>query len=230
MGGGKKTLKHGRYLGYDAYFANMTMDANLETWYIENAIDHFDPTLNLTYQQRYMVNDRYVSKKHPPNFLFLGGERNLDTTCLEDWKCRTKHLFIGGVGEIEWDYMAEDFWQWVQWSKDIRARMYVLEHRYYGDSLPFDDTSVASLKYLQTEQVLADMAVFINTMNAKTNDSNPRWILFGGSYAGNLVAAMRVRYPDLTVGGIASSAPIQATVDFWGNPPKHSILLIQSCF
>jgi len=166
LAGGKKSLDHGRYLGTGS-FGNATFDANLETWYIEQAIDHFDPTLNLTYQQRYMVNDRYVAKRDPPIFLFLGGERNLDFTCLEDWKCRTKHLFIGGVGEIEWDYMAEDFWQWVQWAKDLRARMYVLEHRYYGDSMPFDDTTVASLKYLQTEQVLADAAVFINTMTCR---------------------------------------------------------------
>ena len=53
-------------------------------------------------------------------------------------------------------------------------------------------------------------------MNALNNDTNPRWILFGGSYAGTLAAAMRVRYPDLSIGAIASSAPMQAVTDFYG--------------
>jgi pimeloyl-ACP methyl ester carboxylesterase len=63
--------------------------------------------------------------------------------------------------------------------------------------------------------VLADVATFIRTMNRLNNDTNPRWVLFGGSYLGTIAAAMRVRYPDLTVGAVASSAPMQAVTDFY---------------
>ena len=112
--------------------------------------------------------------------------------------------------------MSDSYWQWVQWAKDFHARMVVLEHRFYGDSQPFRNTSIQSLAYLQTEQALADTAVLIGTLNALKNDSNPRWVLFGGSYAGSLAAAMRVRYPSLSIGAIASSAPVQAQVDFYG--------------
>jgi hypothetical protein len=41
-----------------------------------------------------------------------------------------------------------------------------------------------NLKYLSTRQALADTAYFIDQMNKIHNFSNPRWIVFGGSYAG----------------------------------------------
>ena len=59
-------------------------------------------------------------------------------------------------------------------------------------------------------------AYFIQTVNVQKNLTNPRWIVFGGSYSGSLAALFRLRYPDLTLGAVASSAPIQAKTDFLG--------------
>uniref|UniRef100_A0AC34PZY9 Serine carboxypeptidase n=1 Tax=Panagrolaimus sp. JU765 TaxID=591449 RepID=A0AC34PZY9_9BILA len=53
-------------------------------------------------------------------------------------------------------------------------------------------------------------------MNAKFNFTNPRWILFGGSYAGSLVAWARELYPDVVYGAVSSSGPVQAVVDMAG--------------
>ena len=45
------------------------------------------------------------------------------------------------------------------------ALFVVLEHRFYGDSQPFEDWTLDSLKYLSSEQALADLAYFIAKLN-----------------------------------------------------------------
>ena len=62
-----------------------------------------------------------------------------------------------------------------------------LEHRYYGDSQPFDDWSTPNLKYLTSQQALADIASFIDGLNDSLN-RKADWIVIGGSYPGALAA------------------------------------------
>lgn len=79
------------------------------------------------------------------------------------------------------------------------------------------DTTVENLVYLNSQQALADIAYFIEGMNERNNfAANTKWILFGGSYSGSLVAWARQKYPHLVFGAIASSAPIVAKSDFYG--------------
>ena len=90
-----------------------------------------------------------------------------------------------------------------------------LEHRYYGQSLPFKEQSLSwqNLKYLNSEQALKDLAYFMNAMKKNQNygitDKTP-WITMGGSYPGALSAWFRYKYPHLTIGAIASSAVVLA--------------------
>src|SRR5882757_6645952 len=70
--------------------------------------------------------------------------------------------------------------------------------------------SVENLKYLTSEQALADAANFISQIK----EPNQKLIVFGGSYAGSLSAWLRLKYPHLVNGAIASSAPVQAVIDF----------------
>ena len=84
------------------------------------------------------------------------------------------------------------------------AQFMVLEHRFYGDSQPFEDWSLDSLKYLSSEQGLADLAYFIGEMNP--NDVEV--VVVGGSYPGALSAWFRARYPHLTIASWASSAVV----------------------
>lgn len=90
----------------------------------------------------------------------------------------------------------------------------LLEHRYYGESHPTKDMSVENLRYLSSEQSLQDAAVFIEAFKAKHNLHNNKWIVFGGSYSGGLAAWMRLKYPHLVAGAVASSAPVKAILDF----------------
>lgn len=72
-----------------------------------------------------------------------------------------------------------------------------------------------SLKYLSSQQALADMAQFRSFVARKYKmSSRNRWIAYGGSYAGALAAWVRIKYPDSFHGAVATSAPVQAEFDF----------------
>lgn len=81
----------------------------------------------------------------------------------------------------------------------------------------FSSLNVKSLQYLSSEQALADAAHFIEAMNMKRQlPEGTKWIVFGGSYAGNLVTWLRDKYPDVVYGAVASSAPLLAKLNFPG--------------
>lgn len=88
-------------------------------------------------------------------------------------------------------------------------------------SCNFSDTSVESLRFLTTEQALADTSFLIRHLR-ETSYPNGKLIVFGGSYAGNLAAWAELRYPHLIDGAVASSAPVLAQVDFPGKTVKLS--------
>ncbi len=60
--------------------------------------------------------------------------------------------------------------------------------------------SVENLKFLNSEQALADLAAFVQTMNIKFKLADSKWICFGGSYPGSLSAWFRLKYPHLVAG------------------------------
>jgi hypothetical protein len=119
---------------------------------------------------------------------------------------------IGGEGAIDQGWMS--YGQWYENAKTHHALMFQPEHRYYGKTHPTPDASTANLKWLSSEQALADLVSFINGMKAKYNIPNAKVITFGGSYPGNLAAWFREKYPEMTVGSVASSAPVLAEADF----------------
>lgn len=80
------------------------------------------------------------------------------------------------------------------------------------------DLSTESLKYLSSEQALADLAYFIESKNAeyKFDVTKVKWIAFGGSYPGSLAAWLREKYPQLVYGSVSTSGPLLAKADFYG--------------
>lgn len=97
----------------------------------------------------------------------------------------------------------------------------ILEHRYYGTSVPTPDFSTENLRFLTTEQALADTAYFAQNVKFKgleDYDLSPAatpWIAYGGSYAGAFVAFLRKVYPDVFWGAISSSGVPVAIWDYW---------------
>jgi hypothetical protein len=79
----------------------------------------------------------------------------------------------------------------------------VLEHRYYGTSWPVPDLSTANMRFLTTDQALADEAyfaknvVFAGLEHLNLTAPHVAYIGYGGSYAGGFVAFLRKLYPDI---------------------------------
>ncbi|KAK0395769.1 hypothetical protein QR680_001419 [Steinernema hermaphroditum] len=153
-------------------------------------VDHFDLQNPNQFEQRYWYNARWY-KSGGPIFLMIGGE-----------------------SEASANWVTNPNVTYLTWAQEYGAAVYQLEHRYYGKSQPTPDQSTPNLKWLTSEQMLADLAVFIRTMNQKRGYVNPKWITFGGSYSGALSAWMRETYPELVAGAVASSAPVVAKADF----------------
>jgi hypothetical protein len=97
----------------------------------------------------------------------------------------------------------------------------ILEHRYYGESWPVDDLSTESLRFLTTDQALADTAYFAQNVqfpgleDKDLTSNTTAYIAYGGSYAGAFVAFLRKLYPDVYYGAISSSGVTEAIYDYW---------------
>lgn len=155
-------------------------------------LDHFDPQVKETYAQRYWVNSKYWDHKDGPVFLYVGGEGSLDES-------------------------STAFGAYVKFAEKYKALIFAVEHRFYGQSLNDDGLETRNLKYLSSQQALADLANFHLHMSKANNlTEKNKWISFGGSYPGALSAWVRIKYPHLIHGAVASSAPVRAVANFEG--------------
>jgi hypothetical protein len=97
----------------------------------------------------------------------------------------------------------------------------ILEHRYYGTSFPTPNISTENLRFLTTEQALADQAYFSQHIkfpgmeDQDLSSNTTAHIAYGGSYAGAYVAFLRKIYPDVYWGAISSSGVTKAIYDYW---------------
>ncbi|XP_065204122.1 putative serine protease K12H4.7 [Planococcus citri] len=157
--------------------------------YFEQKLDHFNLSNGETWRQRYWANWRYYIATGPA-FLMIEGE---------NW---------AHSGEVVHG-------QWVSYAEIFKGVIFYLEHRFYGRSVPNNDTSTENLVYLSSQQALADIAYFIQGITKQHYLSDDiKWIVFGCSYAGNLATWVRMKYPSLVHGAVASSAPILAKAEF----------------
>lgn len=170
------------------------VQAPVEERYFERAVlDHFAPLSERKYwKQRYFVNEEFWAGRDYPVFVSIGGEGPVGPRAL------TNRTFINAM------------------AKKHRALLVAVEHRYYGKSYPTEDMSLPNIRYLSSEQALADLARMHAFLSDKYGLSeSSKWIGFGGSYPGNLAAWLKLKYPALFVGTIASSAPVLAKSDFY---------------
>lgn len=88
----------------------------------------------------------------------------------------------------------------------------------------YSNTEPENLQYLNVDQALADIAYFIEIKKRELGRSEADVIVFGGSYAGNMAAWARLKYPHLIQGALASSAPVHAKCDFFGKLLLNKLL------
>ncbi|KAF9077060.1 serine carboxypeptidase S28-domain-containing protein [Rhodocollybia butyracea] len=97
----------------------------------------------------------------------------------------------------------------------------VLEHRYYGLSNPVPNLSGKNLRYHTIHQAIEDLVYFANNVDlpqmngAGLSPATAPWILIGGSYSGALTSWTMVNHPDVFWAGYASSAVVEAILDYW---------------
>ncbi|KAJ7625515.1 serine carboxypeptidase S28-domain-containing protein [Roridomyces roridus] len=111
----------------------------------------------------------------------------------------------------------------------------VLEHRFFGLSNPLPDLSVNSLRLHTIQQAIDDLEYFTqNVVLPMPNGGNLKpsttpWILIGGSYSGALTSWTMVNKPGLFAAGYASSAVVEAILDFWEYFEPERLFMAANC-
>ncbi|KAI1339421.1 peptidase S28 [Xylariaceae sp. FL0016] len=179
------------------------LEAQYPEYNLSTPIDHFqnesmyEPHSDGTFNLRYWFDAQYY-KAGGPVIVLAGGE-----TSGSD---RLPFLQKGIVYQL---------------AKATGGLGVILEHRYYGTSIPTEDFSTENLRFLTTEQALADTAYFAQNVkfegleDVDLDPATTPWIAYGGSYAGAFVAFLRKAYPDVYYGAISSSGVPEAIWDYW---------------
>ncbi|RDX43248.1 peptidase S28 [Lentinus brumalis] len=177
------------------------LPAYTKTYYFNQLIDHNNPSLG-TFRQQYW---------HTYEFYEPGGPIILSTPGEVDASGYTSYLTNSTLnGRI---------------AQQLNGSTIVLEHRFFGNSNPYPDLSVQSFRVHTVQQAISDLAYFAQNVQLpmpggdKVAPGKAPWILIGGSYAGALTSYAMKKHnskSDVFYAGYASSAVVQATVDFWG--------------
>jgi pimeloyl-ACP methyl ester carboxylesterase len=122
-------------------------------------------------------------------------------------------VYAGNEAPIEFFYSMTG-WLVYTLGPQYNATVAFIEHRYYGYSVP----TPLNYAYLNTDQVLLDYASII--MQLKPMETTPV-VVFGGQYGGMLAAFMRIKFPHLVDGAIASAAPVFEYLDEMGMGLMH---------
>ncbi|MBN9227047.1 S28 family serine protease, partial [Legionella steelei] len=142
---------------------SLVTEKTIQLAYFKQLIDHNDPAAG-TFSQRYYIDESYGATDDSPVFFYICGE----AAC-------TKRALNGAIRN---------------YAQKFHAKLVALEHRYYGESLPFNSLSTQNLRFLTTEAALDDLAYFQRHFKNEKN-WNGKWVAFGGSYPGSLSAYYR---------------------------------------
>ncbi|KAJ8733229.1 hypothetical protein PYW08_001527 [Mythimna loreyi] len=173
--------------GFDDVYAKNARNVFV-TW-MSMPLDHFDPQNPTNFSMRYMFNEEFFGGNGYPIFIMAGGE----------WTIDHRWLLAGNMYEM---------------ARENKGFQVYTEHRYYGATQIFSNFTAENLRFLNIDQALADLAYFITEIKKQPRFAESEVIMYGGSYAANMVMWFKKRYPHLVVGTVASSGPILAKVDY----------------
>ncbi|KAJ9136619.1 putative serine protease EDA2 [Pleurostoma richardsiae] len=164
----------------------------------DQLIDHSNPSLG-TFKQQYWWSDEFYAGPGSPVVFFTPGE-----VAAAGYTGYLKNTTITGM-------MAQA----------IGGATILLEHRYWGDSVPVPDLSPSNLQYLNLDNNIADVVYFAQNVklpfdsNGTSSPSKAPWVMSGGSYSGALAAWTENKAPGTFWAYHASSAAQNAIGDFW---------------
>ncbi|XP_023166085.2 putative serine protease K12H4.7 [Drosophila hydei] len=165
-----------------------TKRANVETRLFSQSLDNFDDTNQNVWNQRVLINeDNFVDGS--PIFIYLGGE----------WEIEPSAITSG---------------LWVDIAKEHNGSLIYTEHRFFGESIPIKPLSTKNLKYQSVEQALADVVNVIKVLKKEDKYKDSKVVVSGCSYSASMAVWLKLLYPNVIVGSWASSAPLEAKVDF----------------
>jgi pimeloyl-ACP methyl ester carboxylesterase len=142
-------------------------------------------------------------------------------------------LVILKIGSETWELPPAGVDDWFEeLAKHFKATVITLQHRFFGHSQPFSDTSTPHLAFLTVEQALQDYAYlhdnFVSTLTHASLAKNT-WVVIGGSYPGLLSANIRKRWPDKFAAAISSAGVVFATNDYYAFDLQDAITMGQEC-
>ncbi|KAF4673795.1 Thymus-specific serine protease [Perkinsus chesapeaki] len=150
-------------------------------------VDHEAGPAGGTFRQRGLINTQFYNPKKPVLFLCVAQEATTSSAGYE--------MIVPAIKN--------------------NAVMMVLEHRFFGQSLPTKDFSAATLEKLHTvHQALEDLryAAAKQVPQLLRPKGDLKILLFGYSYTGTLAAWARQQYPTSVTGAVASSSPFDIKV------------------
>ncbi|SMQ53998.1 unnamed protein product [Zymoseptoria tritici ST99CH_1A5] len=173
---------------------------NIQQAEFQQPLDHNDPSKG-TFAIRYWFDTTYWKGPGSPIVLTTYGET--DAT-----------YYINGLTNRSMVGVT---------AKAIGAAAILVEHRYFGQSIPVDSLTTANMKYLTLEDSLKDLSYFARTVElpfarnagCASNAADVPWVLMGGSYAGSLAAWTAKLFPDTFWAYYASSSVVHQTAAFW---------------
>ncbi|KAI1080058.1 peptidase S28 [Whalleya microplaca] len=165
----------------------------------EQLIDHSRPELG-TFDQRYWYATQYWKGPGSPIILVNPGEQAADGFNIS---YPTSQRLTG--------LMAEK----------VGGAVVILEHRYWGESSPFENLTVENLQYLTLENSIKDNTYFARNFKApfdragKSSAKDAPWVFTGGSYPGALAGWIAAKDPGTFWAYYGTSGVVEAIGDFW---------------
>ncbi|PWY93069.1 extracelular serine carboxypeptidase [Aspergillus sclerotioniger CBS 115572] len=199
----EQRLPHLHHLSQLSQPSFEAQSATFPVYNLSVPIDHFhnesryEPHTNATFGLRYWLDTTHY-RPGGPVFVIAAGET--------DGNDRIPFLSQGVVTQLAAAYHGVGL---------------ILEHRYYGESYPFANLTTENIRFLTTEQAMADYAYFASNVvfpgleDLDLTAATTPWIAYGGSYAGAFVAFLRKLYPEVYWGAVSSSGVTEAIIDYW---------------
>ncbi|KAI1466238.1 peptidase S28 [Daldinia caldariorum] len=166
--------------------------------YFEQYIDHSNPDFGV-FNQTYWYNATFWGGPGSPVILFTPGE----VAATRYMSYLTDQTLAGLI------------------AKEVGGAIVLVEHRYWGNSTPYEIQTTKNLQFLNLDQSVADFVRFAQTaklpfdIDGTSNAPNSPWIWTGGSYSGALGAWVESLAPGTFWATHSSSGPVEAVFNYW---------------